>query len=223
MNLKNQIKCLNKIYNKAMNKELLKIQFMLDGVTSVINDPSKSLKDTICVYKDSSNIWRYAGGGALSALAVSAGITAGSSVVVGSSALSGLGMAALTAAGAAGSGAVAAGAGLSATGIGVIVGGILIVGGGIALYKAKQKAKQKAKKEKEEKVRMYREIIKKQQAAINKEKDFNRKLEEALRREQGKSDNKNKDIENLKYQIKNLQEVIELLTEQLNAFGKDDQ
>ncbi|MQN64237.1 hypothetical protein F7D42_10130 [Prevotella copri] len=205
-----------------MNKELLKIQFMLDGVTSVINDPSKSLKDTICVYKDSSNIWRYAGGGALSALAVSAGITAGSSVVVGSSALSGLGMAALTAAGAAGSGAVAAGAGLSATGIGVIVGGILIVGGGIALYKAKQKAKQKAKKEKEEKVRMYREIIKKQQAAINKEKDFNRKLEEALRREQGKSDNKNKDIENLKYQIKNLQEVIELLTEQLNAFGKDD-
>ena len=205
-----------------MNKELLKIQFMLDGVTSVINDPSKSLKDTICVYKDSSNIWRYAGGGALSALAVSAGITAGSSVVVGSSALSGLGMAALTAAGAAGSGAVAAGAGLSATGIGVIVGGILSVGGGIALYKAKQKAKQKAKKEKEEKVRMYREIIKKQQAAINKEKDFNRKLEEALRREQGKSDNKNKDIENLKYQIKNLQEVIELLTEQLNAFGKDD-
>ena len=203
-----------------MNKELLKIQFMLDGVTSVINDPSKSLKDTICVYKDSSNIWRYAGGGALSALAVSAGITAGSSVVVGSSALSGLGMAALTAAGAAGSGVVAAGAGLSATGIGVIVGGILIVGGGIALYKAKQKAKQKAKKEKEEKVRMYREIIKKQQAAINKEKDFNRKLEEALRREQGKSDNKNKDIENLKYQIKNLQEVIELLTEQLNAFWK---
>ena len=205
-----------------MNKELVKIQFLLDGVTSVINDPSKSLKDTICVYKDSSNIWRYAGGGALSALAVSAGITAGSSVVVGSSALSGLGMAALTAAGAAGSGVVAAGAGLSATGIGVIVGGILIVGGGIALYKAKQKAKQKAKKEKEEKVRMYREIIKKQQAAINKEKDFNRKLEEALRREQGKSDNKNKDIENLKYQIKNLQEVIELLTEQLNAFGKDD-
>ena len=205
-----------------MNKELVKIQFMLDGVTSVINDPSKSLKNTICVYKDSSNIWKYAGGGALSALAVSAGITAGSSVVVGSSALSGLGMAALTAAGAAGSGVVAAGAGLSATGIGVIVGGILIVGGGIALYKAKQKAKQKAKKEKEEKVRMYREIIKKQQAAINKEKDFNRKLEEALRREQGKSDNKTKDIENLKYQIKNLQEVIELLTEQLNAFGKDD-
>ena len=205
-----------------MNKELVKIQFLLDGVTSVINDPSKSLKNTICVYKDSSNIWKYTGGGALSALAVSAGITAGSSVVVGSSALSGLGMAALTAAGAAGSGVVAAGAGLSATGIGVIVGGILIVGGGIALYKAKQKAKQKAKKEKEEKVRMYREIIKKQQAAINKEKDFNRKLEEALRREQGKSDNKNKDIENLKYQIKNLQEVIELLTEQLNAFGKDD-
>lgn len=198
-----------------MNKELVKIQFMLDGVTSVINDPSKSLKNTICVYKDSSNIWKYAGGGALSALAVSAGITAGSSVVVGTSALSGLGMAALTAAGAAGSGAVAAGAGLSATGVGVIVGGILVVGGGIALYKAKQKAK----KEQEEKDRMYREIIKKQQAAINKQKNINRKLEEALRCAQAKNDNNNKDIENLKNQIKNLQEVIELLTEQLNAFG----
>lgn len=122
-----------------MNKELVKIQFMLDGVTSVINDPSKSLKNTICVYKDSSNIWKYAGGGALSALAVSAGITAGSSVVVGTSALSGLGMAALTAAGAAGSGAVAAGAGLSATGVGAIV------GGGIALYKAKSKKRARRK------------------------------------------------------------------------------
>ena len=182
-----------------MNKELVKIQFLLDGVTSVINDPSKSLKNTICVYKDSSNIWKYTGGGALSALAVSAGITAGSSVVVGSSALSGLGMAALTAAGAAGSGAVAAGAGLSATGVGAIVGGILVVGGGIALYKAKQKAK----KEQEEKDRMYREIIKKQQAAINKQKEINRKLEEALRSAQAKNDNNNKDIENLKNQIKN--------------------
>lgn len=66
---------------------------------------------------------------------------------------------------------------------------------------------------------MYREIIKKQQAAINKQKDINRKLEEALRCAQAKNDNNNKDIENLKNQIKNLQEVIELLTEQLNAFG----
>lgn len=69
---------------------------------------------------------------------------------------------------------------------------------------------------------MYREIIKKQQAAINKQKDINRKLEEALRSAQAKNDNNNKDIENLKNQIKNLQEVIELLTEQLNAFGNAD-
>ena len=66
---------------------------------------------------------------------------------------------------------------------------------------------------------MHREIIKKQQAAINKQKNINRKLEEALRSEQAKNDNNIKDIENLKNQIKNLQEVIELLTEQLNAFG----
>ena len=66
---------------------------------------------------------------------------------------------------------------------------------------------------------MYREIIKKQQAAINKQKEINRNLEEALRSAQAKNDNNNKDIENLKNQIKNLQEVIELLTEQLNEFG----
>lgn len=38
-----------------MNKELVKIQFLLDGVTSVINDPSKSLKNTICVYPQIRN------------------------------------------------------------------------------------------------------------------------------------------------------------------------
>ena len=150
-----------------MSNELAKIQFMLDGATEVINNPSKSLKETVGIYKDSSNTWKYAlVTGVTSSAFVSAGITAGSAAVVSGTALSELGMAAFTVAGAAGGGAVASGAGLSATGIGAIVGAVLLVGGGIALYRAKQKAK----REQEEKDRMYREIIKKQQAAINKQK-----------------------------------------------------
>ena len=168
-----------------MINELAKIQFMLDGATEVINDPSKSLKETVGIYKDSSNTWIYAlvTGVTSSAFAVSAGITAGSAAVVSGTSLSELGMAAFTVAGAAGGGAVASGAGLSATGIGAIVGAVLIVGGGIVLYRAKQKAK----REQEEKDRMYREIIKKQQAAINKQKIINRELEEAIRRAQAKN------------------------------------
>lgn len=200
-----------------MTKELAKIQFMLDGVSKVIEDPSNSLKDTVGIYKDSSNTWKYAAvaGVTSSTLAVTAGITAGSAAVVSSTSLSGLGFAALTAVGAGGGGAVATGAGLSATGIGAIVGVVLIAGGGIAYYKAKQKAK----REQEEKDRMYREIIKKQQAAINKQKSINRELEEMLRLAQNKNEANNRDIEELKKLIKNLQDVIDVLTEQLDAFG----
>lgn len=200
-----------------MNKKLAKIQYLMDGATVIINNPSKSLKDTIGVYKDASNIWKYSAVTGLisNSLALSAGITAGSAVVVGSSALSGIGIAALTAAGAAASGAVAAGTGLSATGVGAIVGVVLIAGGGLTLYKVKQKAK----KEQAEKDRMYREIIKKQQAAIHKQQAINKELEEALHRAQAQNEANNIDIENLKEKLKNLQEVIELLTEQIKAFG----
>ena len=76
-----------------------------------------------------------------------------------------------------------------------------------------------AKREQEEKDRMYREIIKKQQAAINKQKIINRELEEAIRRAQAKNESSKKDIDKLKEKIKHLQEVIDLLTEQMNAFG----
>ena len=181
-----------------MNKELAIILFMLDGASKVINDPSKSLKETTGIYKDSSNTWKYIAvtGVTSSAVAISAGITAGSAAVVSGATLSGLGMAALTAAGAAG-------------------GGVAAAGGGIAYYRAKKKAK----REQEEKDRMYREIIKKQQAAINKQKEINRNLEETLRSAQSKNRANNKDIEILKKQIKNLQEVIDILTEQMEEFG----
>lgn len=68
--------------------------------------------------------------------------------------------------------------------------------------------KQKAREEKE---RMYKEIIAKQQAAINRQREINRQLETLLRESQT-DNNKNKyEIARLREQIKNLEEVIQLL------------
>ena len=68
--------------------------------------------------------------------------------------------------------------------------------------------KQKAREEKE---RMYKEIIAKQQAAINRQREINRQLEILLRESQT-DNNKNKyEIARLREQIKNLEEVIQLL------------
>lgn len=68
--------------------------------------------------------------------------------------------------------------------------------------------KQKAREEKE---RMYKEIIAKQQAAINRQREINRQLEILLRESQS-NNNKNKyEIAKLREQLKNLEEVIQLL------------
>lgn len=68
--------------------------------------------------------------------------------------------------------------------------------------------KQKAREEKE---RMYKEIIAKQQAAINRQREINRQLEILLRESQS-DNNKNKyEIAKLREQLKNLEEVIQLL------------
>ena len=58
---------------------------------------------------------------------------------------------------------------------------------------------------------MYKEIIAKQQAAINRQREINRQLETLLRESQT-DNNKNKyEIARLREQIKNLEEVIQLL------------
>ena len=190
-----------------MNKELEKIGLILDGANNVIADPSKSLKSEIGIYKTSSGNWEFAEGGKWKLLGL--GVVAGEAVVVGSSALTTVG----TVVGV-GGGLVATGGGLSATGVGVVVGGILAaVGAGLLIN-----AKKKAAREKEEKDRMYREIIAKQQAAINKQKEINRQLEEQLRQANDTNTSNQQNIEYLKQQIVNLQEVIELLTEQLSQF-----
>ena len=66
-------------------------------------------------------------------------------------------------------------------------------------------------KAREEKERIYKEIIAKQQAAINRQREINRQLEILLREAQT-DNNKNKyEIARLREQIKNLEEVIQLL------------
>lgn len=70
--------------------------------------------------------------------------------------------------------------------------------------------KQKAREEKE---RMYKEIIAKQQAAINRQRGINRQLEILLRESQYDNDKNKEEIVNLRKQVKNLDEVINLLVQ----------
>lgn len=68
--------------------------------------------------------------------------------------------------------------------------------------------KQKAREEKE---RMYKEIIAKQQAAINRQREINRQLEILLRESQSDNNENKYEIAKLREQLKNLEEVIQLL------------
>lgn len=75
-------------------------------------------------------------------------------------------------------------------------------------------------KTREEKERMYKEIIAKQQAAINRQREINRQLEILLRESQT-DNNKNKyEIARLREQIKNLEEVIQLLGQALKKVAQ---
>ena len=63
----------------------------------------------------------------------------------------------------------------------------------------------------QEKERMYREIIAKQQAAIKKQHEVNRELERRLRDSQASNRQNQEEIKCLKEQLKNLEDVIKLL------------
>jgi flagellar motility protein MotE (MotC chaperone) len=63
----------------------------------------------------------------------------------------------------------------------------------------------------QEKERMYREIIAKQQAAIKKQQEVNRELERRLRDSQASNRQNQEEIKRLKEQLKNLEDVIKLL------------
>lgn len=92
----------------------------------------------------------------------------------------------------------------------------IVSGAGVLIWgyiKYKQK-----KREQEQKERMYRELVAKQQAAINRQKEINRKLEEGLRQQQASIEQLKAEIARLIQEIANLMELIEVLTQQINNF-----
>ena len=96
-------------------------------------------------------------------------------------------------------------------GVGVVTGAPFILLWGYVKYKQK-------KREQEQKERMYRELVAKQQAAINRQKEINRKLEEGLRQQQASIEQLKAEIARLIQEIANLMEIIEVLTQQINNF-----
>lgn len=195
-----------------MANELTSIQQLIAVSTAIIETPFLSVRDFGIEQEKKSNKLIWSGAVTAAAFGTYAGLAetiassacVGASVVIASSALTGIGLAAL-----AGVGAAAAGAGTVP-----IIGwatAALIATYGINKYR-------KAKKEELEKERMYREIIKKQQAAINKQKDKITELETLLRDKEATNNQNAKRIKDLEQQIANLAEIIEILTMQSNNF-----
>lgn len=195
-----------------MANELTSIQQLIAVSTAIIETPSLSVRDFGIEQEKKSNKLIWSGAVTAAAFGTYAGLAetiassacVGTSVVIASSVLTGIGLAAL-----AGVGAAAAGAGAVP-----IIGwaaAALIATYGINKYR-------KAKKEELEKERMYREIIKKQQTAINKQKNKITELETLLRDKEATNNQNAKRIKDLEQQIANLAEIIEILTMQSNNF-----
>ena len=70
-----------------------------------------------------------------------------------------------------------------------------------------------------EKERMYREIISKQQAAIEKQREVNRKLEQRLRMAEEDNKQNQEEISRLRTQLKNLSDLIKLLKQAQSQFA----
>lgn len=181
-----------------MNNTIEKLQYLIVSSQKTINNPSIPISKSLGIQQNHKGKWIYTQGAFI-----------GTAVIVGSSSLAKIGLTV---------GVIAAGAGAASTipVAGWIVAGAIVVGsGGYYIWKCK-----KNKREQVEKERLYQEIIKKQQAAINRQQDIIRQLEEKL----GQADNNNKKIQEeiltLRQQIKNLQELINLLAEQLKEFKK---
>ena len=197
-----------------MATELTSIQQLIDVSTAIIETPSLSIRDFGIKHEKNSNklIWSrdvkaaaFATHGAL-AKNIASSACVGTAVVIGFSELTSFGLAALDGVG-------AATAGLSTIPIiGWTTAAALIATYGISKYR-------KAKKEEQEKERISREIIKKQQEAINKQKDAEKELEALLSDIESTNRQNEMKIQELKQQIDNLTELIELLKMQSKNFN----
>ena len=192
-----------------MNKELGKLRLIIDVMGKIIDDPSKSLESEIGIRKDASGNWVFANGGRWQSLGID--VVEGENAVVLSTVLSTIGFV-----GAMSGGLAAAGTAMTATGVGAPIGIGLLAAGGMTLHRNRKIAA----REKEEKDRMYREIIAKQQAAINKQNEKIKFLEEELRKANELNKANQKNIDNLKLHIGHLEEVVDLQHKQLDQFEK---
>lgn len=195
-----------------MDKNLKSIEQLCQISGAIIGRPSLSLKDFGIEKHPKTNTLIYTGevtiGAKAFASSVVAGVmaSAGSAVIVGSGTLSGMGIIA----GAAAGGAAGAAGASAATGIGIGVAVAIVIEG--AFYYRKKK------KEKREKERLFREIIRKQQAAINRMQAINIELEKKLRGQQSENEQLKQEIKRLQQNMNNLGELIEVLEEQLKQF-----
>lgn len=201
--------CLNKY--KGMKQEIKQLECLSHIASAIIENPSLSLSDFGIEKENSTERLKYtefkpwnAVGIAHPGLYEEIANLSNKYVITTSSNLSAIGLVAGATV------AVAPASGASATGIGIAVAPFILLWG----YK-----KYKAKKlEQEQKERMYREIIAKQQAAINRQKQINRELVLKLRSQNSTMEQYKKEIEELAKQISHLVEVIEVLSEQINQF-----
>lgn len=209
MPLQNWMPCLNKY--KGMKQEIKQLECLSHIASAIIENPSLSLSDFGIEKENSTERLKYtefkpwnAVGIAHPGLYEEIANLSNKYVITTSSNLSAIGLVAGATV------AVAPASGASATGIGIAVAPFILLWG----YK-----KYKAKKlEQEQKERMYREIIAKQQAAINRQKQINRELVLKLRSQNSTMEQYKKEIEELAKQISHLVEVIEVLSEQINQF-----
>lgn len=95
--------------------------------------------------------------------------------------------------------------------VGSLFPGFGIVGALYGWYRNKKRKQQ-------EKDRMYREIIKKQQSAIARQKEINRELEQRLRNLQQMDAKSRMEIDELRQKLANLAELIEILMMQEENF-----
>ena len=212
MPLQNWMPCLNKY--KGMKQEIKQLECLSHIASAIIENPSLSLSDFGIEKENSTERLKYtefkpwnAVGIAHPGLYEEIANLSNKYVITTSSNLSAIGLVAGATV------AVAPASGASATGIGIAVAPFILLWG----YK-----KYKAKKlEQEQKERMYREIIAKQQAAINRQKQINRELVLKLRSQNSTMEQYKKEIEELAKQISHLVEVIEVLSEQINQFRQE--
>ena len=202
MPLQNWMPCLNKY--KGMKQEIKQLECLSHIASAIIENPSLSLSDFGIEKESSTERLKYTEFKPWNAVSIAH--LSNKYVIASSSNLSAIGLVA----GATAAVATAAASGASATGIGIVVAPLILLWG----YK-----KYKAKKlEQEQKERMYKELVAKRQAAINRNKQIYHELELKLRSQNSTMEQYKKEIEELKKQNSHLGELFEVLSEQMNQF-----